>query len=125
MNQRVASVLPKNKEILSSEYLYYLLRTPEFLEYAIGSGKGAAQQNISTADMEKFEVQVPSLEKQLEIVKKLDSAFAEIDLLEDNYAKLISLNDSLLNAKINSELGAIWGSTEMKMLGDFGRISYG
>lgn len=125
LNQRVASVLPKNKEILSSEYLYYLLRTPEFLEYAIGSGKGAAQQNISTADMEKFEVQVPSLEKQLEIVKKLDSAFAEIDLLEDNYAKLISLNDSLLNAKINSELGAIWGSTEMKMLGDFGRISYG
>ena len=45
LNQRVASVLPKNKEILSSEYLYYLLRTPEFLEYAIGSGKGAAARS--------------------------------------------------------------------------------
>jgi restriction endonuclease S subunit len=81
LNQRVASATPKNEKVLSSEYLYYLLRAPEFLEYAIKSGKGAAQQNISTADMEKFEVQIPSLEKQRAIVEKLDSALAEIELI--------------------------------------------
>ena len=84
LNQRVASVAPKSEKVLSPEYLYYLLRTPEFLEFAIGSGKGAAQQNISTSDMEKYQVSIPSLEKQAEIVEKLDSAFAEIDLLQVN-----------------------------------------
>jgi type I restriction enzyme S subunit len=84
LNQRVASVAPKSEKVLSPEYLYYLLRTPEFLEFAIGSGKGAAQQNISTSDMEKYQVSIPSLEKQGEIVEKLDSVFADIELLEKN-----------------------------------------
>jgi type I restriction enzyme S subunit len=125
LNQRVASVAPKSEKVLSPEYLYYLLRTPEFLEFAIGSGKGAAQQNISTSDMEKYQVSIPSLEKQAEIVEKLDSAFNELDLLEGNFINLISLNDSLLSAKINSELSAMWRSPETKTLGQFGKINYG
>jgi type I restriction enzyme S subunit len=91
LNQRVASVAPKSEKVISPEYLYYLLRTPEFLEFAVGSGKGAAQQNISTSDMEKYQVSIPSLEKQGEIVEKLDSAFTEIDSLEKNLNSLDSL----------------------------------
>jgi type I restriction enzyme S subunit len=105
LNQRVASVAPKSEKVLSPEYLYYLLRTPEFLEFAIGSGKGAAQQNISTSDMEKYQVSIPSLEKQVEIVKKLHSTFAEIDLLEENLvlgdAKANQLLQSLLSSAFN------------------------
>lgn len=71
------------------------------------------------------DIPIPPLDKQREIVEKLDNTFTEIDLLEDNFAKLISLNESLLSAKINAELGAIWGSAETKTLGDFGKISYG
>jgi len=84
LNQRVARVAPKDNNVLGEEYLYYLLRTPEFFSFAIGSGKGAAQQNISTADMEKFEVCIPSPEKQQQVVKKIDKALAEIDSLETN-----------------------------------------
>lgn len=89
LNQRVARILPKNDKVLDVEYLYYLLRTPEFLEFAIGSGKGAAQQNISTADLEKFEVHIPSLEKQHQIVEKLNSIFAENKKLNDGFASQI------------------------------------
>jgi restriction endonuclease S subunit len=107
LNQRVASVAPKSEKVLSPEYLYYLLRTPEFLEFAIGSGKGAAQQNISTSDMEKYQVSIPSLEKQAEIVEKLGSAFAEIDLLEKNLGsgdeKANQLLQSLLSAEYRLE----------------------
>jgi restriction endonuclease S subunit len=84
LNQRVARVSPKSEEILNAEYLYFLLRSPKFLEFAIRSGKGAAQQNISTSDMEKFEVYIPSPTKQKEVVEKLDTAFTEIDKLEKN-----------------------------------------
>ena len=107
LNQRVASVASKNNEVLSEEYLYYLLRTPEFFNFAIGSGRGAAQQNISTADMEKFEVRIPSLGRQREIVKKLDSAFAEIDLLEGN----IGLGDEKANQLLQSLLSAAFTSS--------------
>ena len=54
LNQRVAKVTTKNDKILNSEFLFYLLRTPEFFEFAISSGKGAAQQNISTSDISNF-----------------------------------------------------------------------
>jgi restriction endonuclease S subunit len=107
LNQRVASVAPKSEEVLSPEYLYYLLRTPEFLDFATGSGKGAAQQNISTSDMEKYKVSIPSIEIQLEIVEKLDGAFAEIDLLEANLKlsedKANQLLQSLLSAEYSLE----------------------
>jgi type I restriction enzyme S subunit len=102
LNQRVASVSPKSEEILETEYLYYLLRTPEFLEFAIGSGKGAAQQNISTSDMEKFEVHIPSLVKQRDIVKKLDSAFAEIKLLEENLRLSDEMTEQLLKSILST-----------------------
>lgn len=107
LNQRVASVAPKSEEVLIPEYLYYLLRTPEFLEFAIGSGKGAAQQNISTSDMEKYQVSIPSIEKQREIVEKLDSAFANIDLLEGNLElsneKASQLLQSILSSAFTPE----------------------
>jgi type I restriction enzyme S subunit len=129
LNQRVASVSPKSDKVLSVEYLYYLLRTPEFLEFAIDSGKGAAQQNISTSDMEKFEVCIPPLVKQREIVKVLDSTFAEIDLLEDLHSKS---NDGLLESLFDTYRDAILtsacaGSTlvEFGEIGNFVRGPFG
>jgi type I restriction enzyme S subunit len=86
LNQRVASVKPKSDSILTDEYLYYLLRTPEFLEFAIGTSKGAAQQNISTSDMEKFEIHIPTIEEQNQVVEKLDEAFAEIEKIKNQLA---------------------------------------
>ena len=104
LNQRVASVAPKDTKVLGEEYLYYLLRTPEFFSFAIGSGKGAAQQNISTADMEKFEARIPSLEKQRKIVEKLDKAFAEIDSLEKNLQLKEEKTNQLLQSMFNTAL---------------------
>jgi restriction endonuclease S subunit len=111
LNQRVARVGPKNEETISSEYLYYLLRTPEFLEFAIGSGKGAAQQNISTSDMEKYKVFIPSMEKQREIVKKLNSAFTGINLLEEN----LELSEGKSNELLKSILDYEYASKDFKI----------
>jgi len=108
LNQRVAKVATKNEKILNSEYLYYLLRTPKFFEFAINSGKGAAQQNISTSDMSNFSVNIPTLQNQLKIVVKLDKAFAEIDSLEKN----LQLKEDKTNQLLQSMLSAAFTNIE-------------
>ena len=101
LNQRVARVSPKNTKELDPEYLYYLLRSPEFLDFAISSGKGAAQQNISTSDLEKYEVWIPKIEIQREVVLKLDRVFSEIEELERNSRELFSLHEKLRQSFLN------------------------
>ena len=68
-----------------SEYIYYFLRQ----EFVINNGKeimtgAVGHKRIPSDYLENLEIPLPTLEKQREIVEKLDSAFAEIDLLEKN-----------------------------------------
>jgi type I restriction enzyme S subunit len=109
-------------KLVDKNFLFYFLlhKQPE-----ISGNTGAVFDSINKDQIASIRIPLPSLEKQREIVKKLDSAFAEIELLEDNLMKLISLNETLLSTKINSELGAVRGSSGVKTLGDFGKISYG
>jgi len=76
------------------------LVTRDYLKYALLGGvnikeaiSGTAQPQITRESLSKINIPIPSLEKQVEIVKKLDSTFAEIDLLEKN----ISEKNSALN----------------------------
>jgi type I restriction enzyme S subunit len=64
------------------------LATLEYMKYAFLGGidisssiTGSAQPQITRTRLEVIKVALPSVEKQKEIVEKLDSAFAEIDLL--------------------------------------------
>lgn len=118
------TIVEKPNSPASIDYIYkYLQSRQEYINTELR--RGSAQPHVYPSDIAELKIPLPSLEKQREIVEKLDSVFAEIDLLAGNFAKLISLNESLQSAKINSELGAIWGSAEMKSLGSFGKISYG
>ena len=56
------------------------------------------------------EIPIPSLEKQCEIVKKLDSAFAEIDLLERN----LELSDERANHLLQSLLSASFANAAFR-----------
>lgn len=66
--------LTPKKEMADGKFLYYLFTHVELPQ------RGAGQPFISKGDIESFRVPIPkSLEKQREIVEKLDSAFAEIE----------------------------------------------
>jgi type I restriction enzyme S subunit len=109
---------------LNSKYLFYYLQTENFQNLFKNSITGLIG-GVSLEKVRNLPIVLPSLDNQNEIVEKLDSAFAELDSLEENVAKLILLNDSLLRSKINSELGVIRKSVDNKILGDFGKINYG
>jgi restriction endonuclease S subunit len=54
-------------------------------------------------ELKKIPFLLPSLERQREIVKKLDAAFAEIDLLEANLGMSDEKANQLMNSILNSE----------------------
>lgn len=97
----------KNPGIASPSYLHYFL----YLQYL--SGVTQTMQSNSTGirnlNMHQFldiQIPLPSLEKQLEIVNRLDVAFAELDLLEKNFylsqGKVKELQLALSNTSVFS-----------------------
>ena len=82
LNQRVSKIAPKNLLNLSNDFLYHALRSDVFLNFVIGSGEGAAQQNTSNAAIGKFPMRLPpSLREQQAIAEVLSDMDAEIDAL--------------------------------------------
>lgn len=71
-------------EICHPKYLFYVLTSNSFKDFLMNLNDGTNINNLKFSDIENYQVSLPSLEKQDEIVKKLDSAFSEIELLEIN-----------------------------------------
>ena len=81
LNQRVCRIQNIN-ETFDLKYLYYGINS--YLK-AIEDVTGyTTVKHLSSSTILNIEFPIPSLEKQREIVKKLDSAFTEIDLLDDS-----------------------------------------
>ena len=136
INQDLRALIPKENSNINSSYLYYW--TLSISPQIISAGKGATVQGVTLPFLENLEIPVPSIDKQKEIVEKLDKAFAEIDLLEKNLAvgdeKAIQLSQSLLKSaftftaeesdpSFNSEGGSI--STQLVPLGTVAEVIAG
>ncbi len=103
--QRTYFLFVNNEEELLPRYLYW------FLESYIGQLRsesiGSTIKYIKMGNLTDAEIPLPPLEKQLEIVEKLDSAFGEIELLkaqiklEKDY--IVSLRQSLLSKAFSQE----------------------
>ena len=94
--------LTPKKGIANGKFLYYLFTLVDLPQ------RGAGQPFISKGDIEAFRVSIPvGLEKQGDIVEKLDGAFAEIDLLEEN----LDLSDVRANQLSQSILSASFAAS--------------
>ena len=76
LNQRVGLFVP-NENLLLKRFLYHWLTTQSQKIYNISSGSGA-QPNLSSVKMMKFDIPVPPIEVQNEIVRILDN-FTELE----------------------------------------------
>ena len=105
LNDSGLTLSPKDTSVLRQDYLdYYILRLNDQIYQ---SARGTAQKNLDVPAFRQMKVVYPtSLEKQREIVAKLDSAFAEIDKLEENLGlrdeKATQLLQSLLSNAFTS-----------------------
>lgn len=115
LNQRVGKFSPR-QDILR-QYLYYFLQTKT--EESLKIAGGAAQPNLSTEQIKNFEIPVPPLSEQQQIVEKLDTAFDLIDRAKANIEKNIQNAKELFQSKLNqvfSEKGEGWEEKIMQDL---------
>ena len=85
---------------LNSRYLFYYLQTSIFQDLVKNSITGIIG-GVSLEKVRNLPMILPSLEKQREIVEKLDKAFAEIDLLERNFELSEENANELLQSIMN------------------------
>ncbi len=89
LNQRVGKFIPK--KYLNKAFLYYFLTTK--VDESLRIAAGAAQPNLSTKQINNFEIPLPPLPEQQRIVSILDEAFAAIAKAKAN------ADQNLKNAK--------------------------
>ena len=114
LNQRVG-VFRENKKYLNHRYLFYFLHTKS--DESLKIAAGAAQPNLSTAQIKSFLIPVPSLSEQQSIVDYLDFAFAKIDAMKANAEKALNEAKALFQASLKEMLEPKEGWEEKK-LGD-------
>jgi len=96
LNQRVAKLKPIENNVIS-EYIFRLLNSDWFETNCIQNSSGSAQQNLSTKFLETFEIPLPPLEVQEEIVRELEQYQKIIDGAKqviDNYKPVIDIDPS-------------------------------
>lgn len=103
INQRVARITLKNENIIKKGLLLYFLKSSYFIEKLIGVGHGAAQQNISTKDIENLEISYPeSFPEQLRIIKILDEVFEKMAKMKENAEKNLQNSKELFESYLES-----------------------
>ena len=83
LNQRVACV--RNNEVpINKEYLYHLFQSEKFVKDCKNSGKGVAQQNISTEWLKEYIVPLPPLLEQDRIVTLIKGIYSYLDTIMES-----------------------------------------
>lgn len=79
LNQRIAIFRPNN---MDKRYCLYVLKSPLFRSFVDnGLNAGSLIQHVHTKQLAKFAFPIAPAHEQLEIVRRIDSAFAWIDRL--------------------------------------------
>jgi len=97
LNQRVGSIRLKDEEIILNDYLKQLLFSNHFYQYCQSNAGGGAQGNISPKQILDYEIPLPSIEVQDEIVRELEQYQKIIDgakQVVDNYKPVIDIDIS-------------------------------
>ena len=100
-NQRVG-VIREDKKTLNHRFLFYFLHTKS--EESLKIAAGAAQPNLSTAQIKDFIIPLPPLSEQQSIVEYLDSASAKIDAMKANAEKALNEAKALFQASLKKML---------------------
>jgi type I restriction enzyme S subunit len=107
LNQAITLFRPK--EYLNHKFLYYFFCEGKSVRDVMGDTRGVVGQvNISLTQCRNFEIPIPPITEQQEIVLRVDSLFAKADILEAQYqtlrVKLEQLPQAILAKAFRGEL---------------------
>jgi type I restriction enzyme S subunit len=93
---------------MTSSFLFYLLLTKHFTEYAISGSQRAGMPKVNQNHLFAYAFHLPPIAKQAEIVKTLDQVLNITESSKREYNKklqsLIELKQSLLKTALTGNL---------------------
>ena len=98
-NQAIAGIAIKDPSEVLSDYLFYYLKSKK--AYVNGIGRGVAQNNINMSILRGFEVPLPSISEQRQIVSVLDALSKVIGFRQKQLTEL----DNLIKARFVEMFG--------------------
>jgi type I restriction enzyme S subunit len=106
-NQSLVSISPNDESELLAEFLFYNLKMRYQELRRMTGDDGDDRRGLNMILIRNIEIPLMSIENQHEIVKKLDSAFMEIELLRSKFKKekenVMALRQSLLSSAFTPE----------------------
>jgi type I restriction enzyme S subunit len=93
-NQRVGRFLIPDKTLRRYVYLFLSAKVPENLQKSLG----AAQPNLSTAQIKGIKIPLPPLNEQKRIIAKLDALFTRIDTAITHLQQTLELSKALFSS---------------------------
>lgn len=88
----------RHKDAITRDYLYYVLITKDYTEYAIINSGRAGMPKVNRQAVFAYNFFLPSLSEQQFIVETLDSLKSKVDRLQENYNKISQECDALKQA---------------------------
>lgn len=93
-------------------FLYYLVRTQDFIDTISGKTQGALYPAAKSADVQSYSFFMPSESEQQRIADRLDSIFGKLEMAQSRLEKVPSLlkrfRMSVLSAAVSGELTEEW-----------------
>ena len=119
----IGQITPSNN--IDPKYLFYSLISEDYKSYIAQLTDGVNINNLKIKDLQGFQIPVPPLEEQKQIVAKLDQCFEAIDKAKANATKNLENAKELFQSKLNdifSQKGEGWVE---KKLGEISDVTYG
>ena len=114
LNQRVGSIRLKDEKEILNNYLKQLLFSNHFYQYCQSKAGGGAQGNISPSQILDYEIPLPPIEVQEEIVRELEQYQKVIDgskQVVSNYKPIIDINPAWEMKELESLIDFVSGVT--------------
>lgn len=110
----------KDKDMISSKYLYYLLSRDIFFNYVMSGSKGTKMPRGDKKQILRYTIKVPTLKKQYKIISIIDVIDKKIELNNQ-----INNNLSNLERTLYKEILKKISEKKILKLGDLCNIKYG
>lgn len=122
-NQALAIIRLKDDDNVLKQYVLSALTSGYALEQVEKFKGGVAQQNLSLGQMKCFEIPIPPLPEQKQIVAILNETFEAIEQAKTNIKKNIKNAKELFQSKLNDIFSRKGEGWEKKTLGEIGKVS--
>ncbi|ELC6654793.1 restriction endonuclease subunit S [Salmonella enterica] len=118
--QRHIAIIKPNSSLIDYKFLAFYLESPQIFKHASDVATGTAQKTVSLSSLRNFELSVPSLEEQAEIVRRVEQLFAWADTIEKQVnsalTRVNSLTQSILAKAFRGELTAQWRAENPELI---------